>query len=509
MTSTIKKRRSLSVEEKVRMIELLEAGASNADVCRYLGISQSTLSTIWKSREHLKTVFYSDFAHKKKLKSSQHKDIEQALLQWFKVQRSQNFPISGPILQEKADDFARLLNKPNFKCSASWITRFRKRHNIVFKKMSEDTARGSMDVFENWLEAVWPALRRDFADCDVYNADETGLFYNLTPDKTMYYRGETCRAGEMSKDRLTVLVAANMSGTDKRNLLVVGKAKTPRSLYNSEQSSILYRSNKRSWMSSEIFTHWLNEWDHELMGENRRILLTVDNCPSHSPVVNLKNIKLVFLPPNTSGVLQPMEQGIIRSLKVNYRRRMILKIVNREEQDKELNISIPDAIRMLQDSWTDVTKLTIKNCFRGAGFKMVHESDESNDGSDGIVDEWGTNLNEPLSVEELVAFAEVDEELMTSDMRTDKQIAESVLSAEEAKEEEPEGEDGEETYKVPSLSEAFYALDTLRAYVDGHPEMCRQIPETASVLSRIGKIMENSYFVKTEEARTTNCDYSN
>jgi hypothetical protein len=48
--------------------------------------------------------------------------------------------------------------------------------------------------------------------------------------------------------------------------------------------------------------------------------MIVDNCPAHPHVKGLKSMKLVFLPPNTTSVTQPMDQGVIRNLKLHYRK---------------------------------------------------------------------------------------------------------------------------------------------------------------------------------------------
>ena len=47
---------------------------------------------------------------------------------------------------------------------------------------------------------------------DIFNADETGLYWRLLPDKTHSLSGEVCTGGKKSKDRVTVLVCANMTG---------------------------------------------------------------------------------------------------------------------------------------------------------------------------------------------------------------------------------------------------------------------------------------------------------
>ena len=43
----------------------------------------------------------------------------------------------------------------------------------------------------------------------------------------------------------------------------------------------------------------------------RQVVLIVDNCPAQLSDVELTAVKLVFLPPNTTSVLQPCDQGII------------------------------------------------------------------------------------------------------------------------------------------------------------------------------------------------------
>lgn len=54
----------------------------------------------------------------------------------------------------------------------------------------------------------------------------------------------------------------------------------------------------------------------------RKILLMVDNCPVHPKVIEgLKNIELLFLPPNTTPKIQPCDASIIRNFKFHYRRR--------------------------------------------------------------------------------------------------------------------------------------------------------------------------------------------
>ena len=71
-------------------------------------------------------------------------------------------------------------------------------------------------------------------------------------------------------------------------------------------------------MDSDIFTRWLKELDRKMITEGRKITMIVDNCPAHPHVVGLQAVELTFLPPNTTSKLQPMDQGVIGPLSLNY-----------------------------------------------------------------------------------------------------------------------------------------------------------------------------------------------
>ena len=57
----------------------------------------------------------------------------------------------------------------------------------------------------------------------MFNADECGLFFKLMADKSYVFKGEKCQGGKLSKEMVTVLVAANADGSEKLPLLMLGK----------------------------------------------------------------------------------------------------------------------------------------------------------------------------------------------------------------------------------------------------------------------------------------------
>jgi hypothetical protein len=79
------------------------------------------------------------------------------------------------------------------------------------------------------------------------------------------------------------------------------------------------------YMTTELFTTWLLAFDAAMDG--RQIALLMDNAPGHGKEggleQQLRNIRLIRLPKNTTSVSQPLDAGIIMSFKVKYSRLMI------------------------------------------------------------------------------------------------------------------------------------------------------------------------------------------
>ena len=68
---------------------------------------------------------------------------------------------------------------------------------------------------------------KNYNEKDIFNCDETGLFYKCMPNKTLSLKGETCSGGKLSKERLSILFCCSMIG-EKRDPLIIGKYKNPR-----------------------------------------------------------------------------------------------------------------------------------------------------------------------------------------------------------------------------------------------------------------------------------------
>ncbi|GFO33973.1 tigger transposable element-derived protein [Plakobranchus ocellatus] len=311
---------------------------------------------------------------------------------------------------ENAGELGKELSISFVPCSG-WLGRFKRRHGIVFKAVSGEAASVDMSTVDTWRGSALQQLLKNYNADDIFKADETGVFYKCLPDKTLDFKGNVCTGGKKSKDRLTVLVAANMSESQKLPLLFIGKSAKPRSFNNTKKLPVEYAANKKAWMTCDTFISWLQKLDRKFLLQGRSVAMIVDNCPAHPSVDNLKAIKLVFLPPNTTSILQPCDHGIINSFK-NYR-----KAVQEESSETESETSQEDR---------DPVSL----------FDRVK----------GVVPVVGT----------LGAFLYIDEDVPTAEENSIQQIAADLR-------ENDSEEDEEET--APTTAEARSALLTLEKFV--------------------------------------------
>jgi len=72
------------------------------------------------------------------------KEINELTLKWVKNAVSRRINVTGPLIQAKALDFARSLNKTEFKASKGWLESFKQRNNLVYGTMSGE--RGNINI---------------------------------------------------------------------------------------------------------------------------------------------------------------------------------------------------------------------------------------------------------------------------------------------------------------------------------------------------------------------------
>ena len=249
---------------------------------------------------------------------------------------------------------------------------------MSFKTIAGESKSVTEEMTAPWLETTLPTILSRYPIENVFNADEFGLFYQCLPNKTFHFKKEKCSGGKHSKVRLTGMAAGNAKG-ERLPMFAIGKAKNPRCFKGVKSIPCRYRAQAKSWMSSELFEEWIKELDRSFVVQKRKIALIVDNCPAHPTVTGLEWIKLIFLPPNTTSVTQPMDQ-VIRALKAKYRSLAVRKQLANLEKGKQLpKISILTAMTMLNKAWGSIPDRTFLNCFKKSGISEESAEKALND----------------------------------------------------------------------------------------------------------------------------------
>ncbi|CAB4381270.1 unnamed protein product [Rhizophagus irregularis] len=335
-------------------------------------IDRTTISKIWKDREKWLAVLpTSQTSHIFRNRSVQFPELDKAMQIWTAQAAAAGLPLSDSILQLKGIEFAKMLSiEDQLKCTNGWVYRFKLRNGLQKVNFSGEANSAPLETLPEERLRLRTLLAK-YDEKDIYNADETGLFFRMEPNQT--------------------LSTGKISGRKKN----INKSNLP----------VIYRANSKAWMRSDIFIEWLHYLDNWFRTMDRKILLLIDNAGSHfnskifdennsdlseddpntegevvaesshsaqnrkkskkkaikkRPDIKLTNIELAYLPPNTTAHLQPMDAGIIHSFKSKYKREFCMHLIRNK-------LNVKEAIDYIAEAWNSVSSTTIRNCWIKTG----------------------------------------------------------------------------------------------------------------------------------------------
>ena len=144
----------------------------------------------------------------------------------------------------------------------------------------------------------------DLVPAQLYNADESGLYWRCLHDKTLSSGDEKEAPGmKKQKARVTLMFCPNAEGTHKISLLIIGKFQNSRCFKGvyGDRLACTYTAQKSAWMNAFIMN------------------FSSPSAPSHPAsediIYNTKDgqITVLYLSPNTTSILQTMDQGPIEA----------------------------------------------------------------------------------------------------------------------------------------------------------------------------------------------------
>ena len=202
------------MKDKIELIIASDShGLSQRQLAEQFSVSKTQVQDILKRKvnfyKHTRVINNSISSTKRVCYRNCQTNIYDLMWRWFQLARSKNTPISGPMIQEQARMYAKDLQLTDFKASNGWLARFKFRHNIGAATLSGERASVDLLTVETRRERL-PQITKYFALRDIYNMDETGLFYRALPDKSLVFKGSDCAGGKKSKKRITVAFCVNI-----------------------------------------------------------------------------------------------------------------------------------------------------------------------------------------------------------------------------------------------------------------------------------------------------------
>ena len=146
----------------------------------------------------------------KLLRKGKAPEVDAGLNDWFSNVTSKGQKLSGPILKEKAEDLAKKLRHTNFVATEGWLSRWKAWYQIRYKRAHGEKGSADIKSAEEWTSTILPGLLEEYRPNEVYNADETGLYYRATPDGSLCYCHEKLSGSKKAMEKIPVLCCSNL-----------------------------------------------------------------------------------------------------------------------------------------------------------------------------------------------------------------------------------------------------------------------------------------------------------
>jgi hypothetical protein len=340
-------------------------------------------------------------------------ETELELVRWINEHRLEGAPVSALMLQLKALEFARATGVAEgvFSATYDWRTSFLRRHALRFRARTRQGQLSPADG-EAATKALNESLRQEMHDLgvdEVFNADQTPVFFEYVPKSTIDKKGVSTvwvKTGGKSKERLTCMLLGSSFGKKSTPFLILKTrpAKDPETRRENTEMrhgfgkhvwkeikqlqaslNVQIYSNATGWWNTDMSITWLDYHFKERPFPNRPVLLLWDDFSAHwtTEVVEHSktlNVRLLPVPPGHTATCQPADIAWNRPLKHRLRQHWLLWLTDRLAfQDVEGCRKGP-ARKVVVDwvvrAWEDLSTATISNGFSGILSEPVLDDEE-------------------------------------------------------------------------------------------------------------------------------------
>ncbi|XP_015431457.1 PREDICTED: jerky protein homolog-like [Dufourea novaeangliae] len=394
MESNNKLRRApLSMKQRLEIVQHLESGVSISTLAAEYDVAPVTVRRIKRNAVTVSQFTDQGFdkGHRKTLRRPVNEELDNRLYTWFVERKTLSEPITDLLMVEKAAELNREIGGPSgFKASRGWLWRFKNRHGIRLFVQNDDT---STVAAQQFVETFVRHLEEEDIDKEnVYNMNATSLSWKTLSKKIFDHSGEKrIEEKNMNKDRVTIGLCANVTGSHKLVPLFINRFENPRVLkYWKHRLPVIYKAQQQAFMDQTVFADWYqNYFKPDVMkyqlhnGTCGKVVLLLDNSREYNiqyleELQGDERFQIVFLPPNTSHLLQPIDQ-VLEKTKKAYRHKMLNRAMSYPDGIQEFysNYDLKDCIHLLYEAWLEMSVLDIQNSWKNL-IKQVAEGEPEN-----------------------------------------------------------------------------------------------------------------------------------
>ena len=223
---------------------------------------------------------------------------------------------------------------PKVEITRGWWDSFRARHPEVTLRHAEPlsyarAAASNPEIINRYFDLLEDVIKVNGLSKrpgQIFNCDETGMPLSHTPPKVIAQVGQkhpySITSGD--KSQITVLACASASGYSIPPTVIYDRKSLQPDMMEGEVPGTFYGLTNSGWMNGELFDQWFMHHFLVHAPSVRPLLLLLDGHKSHYNPAFLRmaadeGIIVFCLPPNTTHMLQPLDNGVFSSLKAHWR----------------------------------------------------------------------------------------------------------------------------------------------------------------------------------------------
>ena len=309
---------------------------------------------------------------------------EQTIVDWIAGCTSRGAPRTSLDILDAANKIIRRRQVADLQktdLGRGWLEKFSKRQNLALRvpdKLSKASANLSEQNIRNWFATISLYIynQPDYLEaiCDgqrVVNADESMIRLNSSSSRVLVPVG-TKHVYEVTTNEkfgLTVMASFKANGTAFKPFIIYPQERISHNLdLNFPHDRAFIAATKSGWMDTTTFCLYLKALSEEAQEEGIKfpLILFLDNHLSHTSLESTETaeklgIKMIFLYPNSTFILQPADVAIFRCLKSLWRKK------NREGKENEIVITKNNFAGLFVEAFSKIPADVIKNGFNKTG----------------------------------------------------------------------------------------------------------------------------------------------